>query len=161
MEPYHIREITPEDNHAVTALVRQVIVEMEVPIEGSAYHDEALNDMYSAYQEENHSYFVVEANGTIIGCAGIGPLEHADGKVCELQKMYFLKDARGKGIGAKMIQKCLDAAKAFGFEACYLETMPNMIAAQKLYQKNGFEYLEERMGATGHFSCPVWMIKRF
>ncbi|MEO1486347.1 MAG: GNAT family N-acetyltransferase [Bacteroidota bacterium] len=161
MASYQIREITPEDNQTVKGLVRQVILEMEVPKEGSAYHDDALNDMYGAYQRENHSYFVVEANGTIIGCAGIGPLENSDGKVCELQKMYFLKEARGKGIGSKMIRKCLDTAKAFGFEACYLETMPNMIAAQKLYQKNGFEYLEERMGATGHFSCPVWMIKRF
>jgi putative acetyltransferase len=34
-----------------------------------------------------------------------------------------------------------------------------MLAAQKLYQKAGFEYLCEPLGATGHTSCPVWMLK--
>jgi putative acetyltransferase len=53
----------------------------------------------------------------------------------------------------------LEKAKEFGFEKCYLETLPNMLAAQKLYQKVGFQYLEEPLGCTGHSSCPVWMIK--
>ena len=74
--------------------------------------------------------------------------------------MYFLEEARGKGIGTRMIKVCLEKAKAFGFEKCYLETMPYMKAAQKLYQKNGFEYIDARMGDTGHYSCPVWMIKK-
>ena len=30
-------------------------------------------------------------------------------------------------------------AKEFGFKQCYLETMPYMTAAQKLYKKNGFK----------------------
>ena len=74
--------------------------------------------------------------------------------------MYFLKEARGKGIGYKMILKCLEKAKEFGFEKCYLETLPNMLSAQKLYQKVGFQYLDEPLGCTGHSSCPVWMIKK-
>jgi putative acetyltransferase len=37
--------------------------------------------------------------------------------------------------------------------------MPYMKAAQKLYQKKGFEYIERPMGSTGHTSCSVWMIK--
>ena len=73
--------------------------------------------------------------------------------------MYFLEEARGRGIGTRMIQVCLDTAKTYGFEKCYLETMPYMKAAQELYKKNGFEYIKERMGDTGHYSCPVWMLK--
>jgi putative acetyltransferase len=38
--------------------------------------------------------------------------------------------------------------------------MPYMEAAQKLYVKSGFEYLDAPMGDTGHCSCPVWMIKQ-
>jgi putative acetyltransferase len=37
--------------------------------------------------------------------------------------------------------------------------MPFMHAAQKLYTKSGFEYLDAPMGCTGHNSCPVWMLK--
>ena len=60
-----------------------------------------------------------------------------------------------------MIMVCLNRAKEYGFDACYLETMPNMEAAQKLYKKMGFEYIDARMGDTGHYSCPVFMLKTF
>ena len=73
--------------------------------------------------------------------------------------MYFLQEVRGKRIGFEMIQKCLTKAKEFGYEKCYLETLPEMLAAQSLYKKVGFEYLCEPLGGTGHTSCPVWMIK--
>ena len=104
-------------------------------------------------------YFVLENNGEIIGGAGIAPLENGAESVCELQKMYFSKIARGKGFGEQMILKCLQFAKEQGFTSCYLETLPNMFAAQKLYQKVGFVYLDAPMGCTGHGNCPVWMLK--
>ncbi len=74
--------------------------------------------------------------------------------------MYFLPEARGKGLGAQMIEKCLEKAKEFGFDQCYLETMPYMKAAKKLYQRNGFDFIDGPMGDTGHYSCNVWMIKK-
>jgi len=58
-----------------------------------------------------------------------------------------------------MMNKCLEQAKDFGFEKCYIETMPFMYAAQKLYKKSGFEYLDAPLGNTGHSSCSVWMLK--
>ena len=58
-----------------------------------------------------------------------------------------------------MIQKCLTQAKSYGYTDCYLETMPNMIDAQKLYKKWGFTYIDHPIGNTGHCSCPVWMVK--
>ncbi len=46
------------------------------------------------------------------------------------------------------------------YKNCYLETMPYMEAAQKLYKKNGFTNLEGPIGNTGHYSCNVWMLKK-
>lgn len=54
-----------------------------------------------------------------------------------------------------MMKTYLPNAKRFGFTACYLETLPEMKAAQKLYVKSGFEYINEPFGATGHTSCPI------
>ncbi|TAI49079.1 GNAT family N-acetyltransferase [Flagellimonas allohymeniacidonis] len=154
-----IREIKPEDNAQVAQVVRKVLEDLGVPKVGTAYADKALDDMYSTYNVPKATYFVVEDNGRIFGCAGIAQLDNYEGNVCELQKMYFLDELRGKGLGSKMISVCLDKAREFGFEKCYLETMPYMKAAQKLYQKNGFEYIDAPMGNTGHYSCPVWMLK--
>lgn len=154
-----IREIRKEDNEAVAQVIRQVLEEFNVPKVGTAYADPELDCMFETYQKANSAYFVVESNGTVVGCAGIAPLANGKPEVCELQKMYFLSETRGKGAGTQMMEMCLQTAKSFGFQQCYLETMPYMEAAQKLYLKSGFQYLKEPMGCTGHSSCPVWMIK--
>ncbi|VXC32946.1 GNAT family N-acetyltransferase [Maribacter litoralis] len=159
MENVIIREIRKEDNPQVARVIRQVLEDLGVPKVGTAYEDPSLDNMYEHYDKPKATYFVIEENGSILGCAGVAQLDNYKGNVCELQKMYFLQEARGKGVGHKMINVCLDKAKEYGFDACYLETMPYMDAAQKLYKKMGFEYIDARMGDTGHYSCPVFMLK--
>jgi putative acetyltransferase len=73
--------------------------------------------------------------------------------------MYFSPELRGKGFGSKMMQRCLETAKEFGFEKCYLETLPYMIEARKLYTKSGFDSLTAPIGNTGHHNCTMWMLK--
>ncbi len=155
-----IREIQEQDNKAVAAIVRDVLMEMGAPKIGTAYSDPHLDSLFDVYNVPRSVYFVLEKNKKVIGCAGIGPLENEAETICELQKMYFLPEARGLGLGTQMMEKCLQSAKDFGYEKCYLETMPYMNDAQKLYKKVGFEYLCNPMGNTGHTSCPVWMIKQ-
>ena len=154
-----IREIEHKDNPKIAKAIRSVLIEMGVPKVGTAYEDVALDIMTETYDEPRKVYFVVEKGNTIIGGAGISPLDNYEGNVCELQKMYFMPEARGKGFGSKMISKCLDFAKEAGFDQCYLETMPYMDDARKLYKKVGFEFIDEPMGDTGHYSCSVWMLK--
>ncbi len=155
----NIRPIELKDNSEVAQLIREVLVEFGVPKVGTAYEDEALDNMYKAYNETRKQYYVVEDENKIIGGAGIAPLQGGDTNICELQKMYFLPIARGKGIGAKMIQTCLEHARKEKFTKCYLETMPYMESAVKLYNKAGFKFLDKPLGSTGHYSCQSWMIK--
>ncbi|WP_121907405.1 GNAT family N-acetyltransferase [Ulvibacter antarcticus] len=159
MNPPIIRPIQKKDNPHVATVIRSVLVDMGVPKVGTAYADTALDRMFETYQKERTVFFVVEDDGKIIGGAGLAPLDNYEGNVCELQKMYFLPETRGRGIGSAMIKKCLDKAKEFKFEKCYLETMPYMTAAQKLYERSGFSYIDGPMGDTGHYSCPVHMLK--
>lgn len=158
-EPIVIREICEKDDEQIAKVIRTVLVDLGVPKVGTAYADVSLDTMTKAYSKEKSVYFVVDDNGKIIGGAGIAPLDNFEGNVCELQKMYFLPEARGKGLGSAMMERCLTKAKEFGFELCYLETMPYMTEAKKLYAKVGFESLNGPMGDTGHYSCNVWMIK--
>ena len=153
-----IREIELKDNTKIALAIRKVLIEMGVPKVGTAYEDEALDCMTETYDEPRRKYFVVENGNEILGGAGISPLDKYDGNVCELQKMYFMPEARGKGLGSKMMAMCLNFAKEAGFEQCYLETMPYMDDARKLYRKVGFKSIGKPMGDTGHYSCSVWMI---
>ena len=155
-----IREIQQKDNQAIAKIVRDVLMELGAPKVGTAYADPQLDFLFETYQNSKSRYFIVDNDGVVIGGAGIAQLENESDIVCELQKMYFLPEARGVGMGSQLMDKCLKAAKDFGYEKCYLETMPYIEAAQKLYKKVGFDYLCEPMGNTGHTSCPVWMIKQ-
>lgn len=154
-----IREIKQEDNPQIAKVIRKVLIELGVPKVGTAYEDKTLDCMYETYNKPKSAYFVVDFNGKIIGGAGISKLDNYKGNICELQKMYYLPEARGKGLGDIMMKVCLDKAKLFGFKKCYLETLPYMTDAQKLYKKNGFDYIENPLGDTGHYSCDVWMLK--
>ena len=154
-----IREIQQQDNLQLAKLIREVLVELGVPKVGTAYEDKATDEMYETYQKEKAGYFVIEHNGVIVGGAGYSQLDNYNGNVCEFQKMYFSPTIRGKGLGSKLIDFCLEKAREDGFDQCYLETMPYMEAARALYKKNGFVNLDKPLGNTGHYSCNVWMIK--
>ncbi|OAB78517.1 GNAT family N-acetyltransferase [Cochleicola gelatinilyticus] len=154
-----IRPIQKKDNPHIARVIRSVLIDLGVPKVGTAYEDAALDCMFETYQSNRMAYFVVEENGELIGGAGVAPLANYEGNVCELQKMYYLPQARGRGIGSAMMQNCLAKAKEFQFEKCYLETMPYMKAAQKLYERSGFSYIDGALGNTGHYSCPVHMLK--
>ena len=155
-----IRKISKKDNNSLSLVLREVLVEMNIPRVGSAYEDPELDNMFEAYQSNRSIYYVIEDNKKILGGAGINPLKGGNKNICELQKMYFHNSMRGKGYGSTMIDLCLDFARKVKFEKCYIETMPNMIDAQKLYLKEGFSYIDKPLGNTGHSACPVWMIKK-
>jgi putative acetyltransferase len=159
MENWLIRKIEKKDNPEVAQLIRAVFDELNIPKVGTAYADPYLDLMFEEYKKPKSAYFVVEKKGRIVGVCGVAPLENEAETICELQKMYFLPETRGLGIGSQMMEICLQRARDFGFEKCYLETMPFMHDAQKLYKKAGFEYIGAPMGSTGHVSCPVWMLK--
>jgi putative acetyltransferase len=156
---FEIREIKSEDNPKIAKAIRAILIEFGVPKVGTAYADKILDTLYEAYNVDNAIYFVIEKEGEIYGGAGIKQLDNYKGNVCELQKMYFLPEARGIGFGKKMMDICLQKAKEFGFEQCYLETLPYMEEARKLYRKVGFKDLDAPLGDTGHYSCNLWMIK--
>lgn len=154
-----IRLIEKKDNAQIARVIRSILEDFNVPKVGTAYADKALDQMFETYQKPRAAYFVVEQNNEIIGGAGVAQLDNYGGNICELQKMYFLPQVRGKGVGAQMMQFCIAKAREFGFEKIYLETMEYMTQAQKLYKQSGFDYIDGPLGNTGHFSCPVHMLK--
>ena len=153
------RPVAASDNAELAVMILTILDELEVPQVGSTYEDESLDHMYESFSVQGAAYFVAEYNNTLLGGGGIIHLKDASEDICELQKMYLSKATRGMGLGSKLLMICLEKARDLGYKYCYLETMSNMKAAQALYVKNGFRYLDQRMGNTGHYVCPVWMIR--
>ncbi|WP_299335622.1 GNAT family N-acetyltransferase [uncultured Psychroserpens sp.] len=154
-----IREIRPEDNPQIEAVIKGCFPEFSIPLKGTAYEDAETPFMYESYQGDKEVYYVVANDKEVFGGGGIKQLKDFDGNVCELQKMYFSPEIRGKGYGKLMFEKCLKAAKDFGFETCYLESASQLKAAIHIYESYGFEHRTQPLGNTGHYSCGVWMTK--
>ena len=154
-----IRPITPADDAAMAAIIRAVMPEFGATGDGFAINDPEVDWMSRAYSEPRHAYFVFERGGRVLGGAGIAPLAGGDAGTCELRKMYFLPEARGTGAGARMMARCLDAAREAGFARCYLETLCGMDAAMRLYERSGFHRIAGPMGATGHGGCDIFYLR--
>ncbi len=154
-----IREIEKKDDEALASIIREVLLELGVPKEGSSYSDASLDCMYKTFNMPRAVYYTAILNDKVVGGGGIIQLAGADESVCELTKMYLSTDARGKGFGRSLLYKCLQSAEKFHYKKVYLETMSYMNVAQKIYLDAGFQYLEAPLGNTGHSVCPVWMIK--
>lgn len=151
-----LRPIRASDDIHIAGIIRAVMPEFGAKGPGFAINDPEVDFMTAAYGRPRAAYFVVTDGSDgdrVIGGGGVAPLEHGDERVCELRKMYFLPEARGRGAGAALLARCLEAARGFGYATCYLETLARMDAAQKLYRRFGFQPLCAPMGKTGHFSC--------
>ncbi len=154
-----IREIQAEDNLQIESVIKSTFIELGLPLIGTAYEDIETTRMFESYQEEKSIYFVIEQQGVIKGGGGVKLLSSLDDSICELQKMYFSIDLRGKGYGKKLLNKCLEAAQEMGYKYCYLETLSQLETAVNLYKQNAFKNLDTPLGNTGHNSCQVWMLK--
>lgn len=152
-----IREIEEKDNEKVESLIRTCLIEFGADKPGCAWSDPNLGCFYEVYKNEKSKYWVVEENGEIVAGCGIGPVDGVE-NVCELQKMYSLKEARGSGVASELLKISLEFAKKY-YKQCYLETFSNMVAANKFYKKNGFIQLDKPLVETEHYACDVWYIK--
>jgi putative acetyltransferase len=159
MAAIDIRTIQPSDNKAIASIIRQSLAEFGANKPGTVYYDETTDHLYEVFRQPGSIYYVASQNNTILGGAGIYPSHGLPAGVAELVKMYLVKEARGRGLGRKLIDMCLAFAAEYGYHTIYLETMPELKKAVAVYEQFGFEYLDGPMGNTGHFGCDVWMKK--
>lgn len=155
-----IREIQKKDNASIAKIIRNSLKEFGANKPGTVYYDDTTDHLFELFScaPKSH-YFIAELNDTIVGGGGIYPTENLPVDTCELVKMYLSKDVRGIGLGKIMIEKCLNKAKEKGFTKVYLETMPELKQALKVYEKFGFKYLQTALGNSGHTGCDLWMLK--
>lgn len=155
-----VRALRRSDDADLAYIIRTVMTEFDIVCTESADFDPEIDRMYRHYRAPRHAYFVATVGERIVGGGGIAPLAGGDDATCELQKMYLLPAARGRGLGLRLLERSLDAAREAGFERCYLETMANLTAARALYERAGFEAIASPLGATGQCRAQNFYLKR-
>lgn len=151
------RPVRPEDNPQVANIIRTVMTEYGAVGEGYSIEDPEVKAMYEAYDNNRALFLVLQTeDGRLVGCGGIAPLQGGNPDTCELKKMYFLPEARGKGQGRKIVSVLEAEARKRGFRYMYLETIEAMKEANGLYKRLDFQPLPGPMGNTGHTACGLF-----
>jgi putative acetyltransferase len=156
---FTIRKVELKDNAVLAKIIREVFEEHDAPRKGTVYSDPATDNLYQLFQTPDSVLWVAELNGKVIGCCGVYPTEGLDKECSELVKFYLSGEARGLGIGKKLMQKSISSARKSGFKKIYLESLPQFSNAVRIYEKQGFTRLDHPLCDTGHQACQIWMIK--
>ena len=73
--------------------------------------------------------------GRAVGCGGIARFDAARG---EVKRMYVVPDARGLGLGRRLLAELEAQARALGYAGVVLETGDRQPAALALYRSAGY-----------------------
>lgn len=97
--------------------------------------DAELAGLPGDYAAPRGRLYLALAAGRPAGCVALRPLFHRD---AEMKRLYVRPAHRGSGLGRILAQRVIEDARALGYEALKLDTLPQMKAAQRMYEKLGF-----------------------
>lgn len=145
-----IRPAGPADAPAVRALFREYVEQLGMDLSFQDV-DADLADPLGVYE-----LVLLVADGCVA-------LRRIDAETAELKRLYVRASARGLGLGRRLAEAAIAAARERGYRRLLLDTLPSMAEAQALYRSLGFRettpyrpnpiagtsYLELALGARG------------
>jgi ribosomal protein S18 acetylase RimI-like enzyme len=146
-----LREAEPEDAKVLAEFSARVFyesfIEQNNPTDMQAYIDEAFTEarMLEEIQSADSQFFLVfSPENELMGFAKIIvgreiPVEIAQYKIIELQRIYVDKRFQDRKVGKLLMQKCLKTAQNQGFEILWLGVWEHNEKALNFYRAWGFE----------------------
>lgn len=122
-----IREAIPQDEKAVVEVYRSSLGIDEAT---------AMEDFKGHLSSKTSKVFVALLDGKIIGVVTF--YWQTWNMIGRIGVIGVLSEARGKGVGKKLVERCRDFAKKMGIRKIYVDTSVDNVAAQIFYIKCGF-----------------------
>ncbi|MEP0782010.1 GNAT family N-acetyltransferase [Microcoleus sp. ZQ-A2] len=96
-----------------------------------------IDDVYSHYLDKGGTFLVLLDQERVVGS---GAIRRLNDDICELKRMWFLKEYRGRGLAKNMVQLLLDFARNAGYKKVRLDLFDEQKQAQALefYKRIGF-----------------------
>jgi ribosomal protein S18 acetylase RimI-like enzyme len=126
------------DIDAVRSLFEEYAAELGVDLCFQGFADE-LASLPGAYAAPPGRILLARDGNAVVGCVAVRSL---GGGTCEMKRLYVRPDGRGRGLGRSLVEAAIGAAYEQGYERMRLDTLPQMVEAQPLYESLGFREIE-------------------
>lgn len=157
-----IRAATATDMHDVRTLFREYATWLGVDLCFQGFEQE-LEALPGRYAPPSGRLLLAELwDGNVGRVAGAIALRDLGDGVCEMKRLYVREFARGHGAGRALTQRLLAEARATGYRAMRLDTLPSMMAsANALYESLGFRdiaaYYANPVPGVRYLECDLTM----
>ena len=146
----------PDDLPIVRTLFREYADGLPVDLCTQNFDDELMN-LPGKYAAPEGCVLVARVGATPVGCVALRPLD--DG-TCEMKRLYVRPNQRGTGAGRRLVERLIAEARARGYPAMRLDTIPALMPeAMGLYRKFGFvetqPYWNNILPGVGYFE--LWL----
>jgi putative acetyltransferase len=119
---------------AARRLVREYADSLHLDLAFQHFDDE-MASFEKEYGPPGGMFLLAEQDGAYVGCGGFRLLSDT---TCEMKRLYVATAGRGRGIGRALAARLIDDARARGYAAMRLDTLPDMSAARRMYAALGF-----------------------
>ncbi len=118
---------------------------------------EILARFIADHDPKRERIWIAERDGERVGSVMI---VDAGDQVAQLRLLLVEPEARGKGLGAHLIQECIDFSRRNGYRKIKLWTQSILAEARHLYAKSGFEIVDEESHRSfGHdLIAEIWQL---
>lgn len=103
-------------------------------------YDREIDELEIKFAPPKNALIIAFIDGKAAGCVGIKKFSD---EICELKRLYVRPEFRNSGLGRLFCEKMIELARDRGYKKMYLDTLPALDVAVRMYYRLGFYEIDK------------------